>query len=136
MAKKELKATVINYGEYKIWNRTSKELPELIKISDSVKGKLNAEFGMIVQITGGKGETIAYTVEHPPFRNEKGNIEEPFIGEYFINSNDFKFYLGDSIWEPLYDKVGNWTFSVKYKNKIIAKKTILITSEADLGFDW
>jgi len=136
MPKKNIEATIINYGEYKKWDRTSKSLPSLIKICDQVKGELDTEFGMIVEIKGGKGVTISFRVDHPPFKNDKGEIDPPFTGEYFINSNKYTFYLGDCIWEPIDDKIGNWTFTVFFNNQPIAQKTILVTSSIEFDLDW
>lgn len=136
MPKKHIKATIINYGEYKKWDRSSKALPSLIKICESVKGSINTEFGMIVEINGAKGIAIDYKVDHPPFLNEKGLIDPPYTGNYFINSNKYTFYLGDCIWEPIEDKTGNWTFTVFYNNKPIAQKTIVVTTPIEFDLDW
>ncbi|MCD7937239.1 MAG: DUF3859 domain-containing protein [Tannerellaceae bacterium] len=43
-------------------------------------------------------------------------------GTYFINRNDFLFFPGDTLWEPVEDKKGSWTLSVRYKDKVIATK--------------
>ena len=46
-----------------------------------------------------------------------------FEGSYFINSNDFQFFLGDTVWEPVDDKRGEWILSVRYKDEVSARKT-------------
>ena len=57
----------------------------------------------------------------------------PFDGEEYIRSNDWDFYLGDTLWEPLENKVGDWRMTLELDGKIIADKTF--TVEEDLPYD-
>jgi hypothetical protein len=37
--------------------------------------------------------------------------------------NDWNFYLGDTIWEPVADKLGTWRMTVESNGKIVADKS-------------
>jgi len=126
MAKKKISWELYSYGEYSKWERTSKKLPKLLKITDRVQITPDTEFGYQIKIKGAKGKTIEYRIEHPPFCNNKGNIEPAFVGEYFINSNDYEFFLGDTVWEPYEDKQGDWTLSTWMDGKLIAEKKLIL----------
>ncbi|HDR51058.1 MAG TPA: DUF3859 domain-containing protein [Mariniphaga anaerophila] len=58
------------------------------------------------------------------FKNKNGKIAPPFEGEQFIRTNDFLFYLGDCVWEPLEDKLGNWELTTYHKGKVVAHKVL------------
>ena len=51
------------------------------------------------------------------FLYENGVVISPFTGEQFIRTNDFKFYIGDFVWETVKDKLGNWIITTYYKGK-------------------
>lgn len=118
--------TIISYGEYTRWNRDSKDLPELINLSYEVKAVVDVEFGMIVEIIHGKGWFLQYEIEHPPFPDEQGNITPPFTGEYQVRTNPCRFFLGDTIWEPVNDKLGTWTLRIFISEQIKAEITLLL----------
>ena len=122
MAKRRPEFRMYSYGEYAKWDRASKEIPKILEITSDIEAKIGTEFGYVLQIRNGKGETIDFRIDHPPFTNEKGEIAEPFTGEQFIRTNDFEFYLGDCIWEPLEDKLGKWELSTFYKGHVVAHK--------------
>lgn len=115
-----------SYGLYTAWDRESKLLPKIIKHTLEIPAELGVEFGFILSVKRGKGEILEYRIEHPPFTDDTGNVAPPFEGTYFVNSNDFQFFLGDTVWEPIEDKKGIWTLSVSYKEKEIAKKSFLL----------
>lgn len=75
---------------------------------------------------------MEYVIEHPPFCDENGVLTPPFEGTYFVGSNDFQFFLGDTVWEPLADKAGLWTLIVRYKGREVAKKSFYIKGSTDL----
>jgi|SRR5690554_746464 hypothetical protein len=131
--------TMLHYGEYEQWNRSSKKLPSLKHICTDIPVHLNAEFGYTLLIKGLKGKTISFTIQHPPFKDEHGNISPDFTGEVFINSNAFTFYLGDCIWEPIEDKIGLWRLITHIENICIADKTLNIYQqfpEEEYDLDW
>ena len=117
-----------SFGEYSKWNRESKEIPKVLDITTKIKAKIGAEFGYVLHIKNGKGEKLTFKIEHPPFNDDDGNLRPPFIGEQFIRNNDYQFYLGDCIWEPLEDKMGEWKLTTYYNGEIVANKTFNLTS--------
>ena len=122
MAKRRPEFGMYSYGEYSKWDRESKEIPKIQSFTTEIEAKIGTEFGYVLHIKNGKGETINFRIDHPPFTNEKGELAEPFTGEQFIRTNDFEFYLGDCIWEPLEDKLGKWELSTFYKRQLVAHK--------------
>lgn len=124
MAKKKMLWELYSYGEYSSWERTSKELPRLLKITDKVQIRPDVEFGYVLKIKGAKGKQVEFRIEHPPFKNHNGETEPPFEGIYYINSNDYEFFLGDTVWEPYEDKAGEWRLITKMDGKVIADKII------------
>lgn len=70
-----------------------------------------------------KNQRLRYCIYHPNIPDKSGNIRPPFDGELFVQSNDWKFYLGDTIWAPEHDKVGKWRMTLELKGKVIADKT-------------
>ncbi len=84
------------------------------------------EFGIVVKIKGAKGKMINYTIDHPRFPDVNGNPTEPFHGDYYISSNDFSFFLGDTVWLPIEDKAGDWTITASIDGKVIATKTLTL----------
>ncbi|MCU4155012.1 DUF3859 domain-containing protein [Carboxylicivirga sp. A043] len=126
MAKKKISWELYSYGEYSRWERTSKKLPKLLKITDEIRIQPDIEFGYVVKIKGAKGKVVEFKIEHPPFTDEQGKVQPPFKGQYFINSNDYEFFLGDTVWEPFDDKVGKWVLTTWLDGKILAEKTITL----------
>ena len=126
MAKKKISWELYSYGEYSSWDRGSKKLPKLLKITNRIQILPDVEFGYVVKIKGAKGKKVEYRIDHPPFKDAAGKIEPPFIGEYFINSNDYEFFLGDTVWEPYEDKAGEWLLSTFLDGKLIAEKLIVL----------
>ncbi|MDH6356449.1 DUF3859 domain-containing protein [Parabacteroides sp. PF5-9] len=116
-----------SYGLYTQWDRASKALPKIIRHTLDIPAEIGVEFGFILSVKGGKGESLDFRIDHPPFPDEKGEITPPFEGVYFVNSNDFLFFLGDTVWEPIENKRGEWILSVLYKGKEVARKSFHIS---------
>lgn len=129
MAKKKIEVRMISWGIYTQWDRNSKELPRIQKFTQDIPATIDVEFGYILHITGAKGEQIEFVMKHPPFTDEKGKIRPDFEGSYFINSNDWKFFLGDTIWAPIEDKCGEWILITYLQGKEIARKVFTIKIE-------
>ena len=126
MKRKNPTFKMYSFGEYSKWDRESKAIPKILNFSTEIKAEIGTEFGYVLHIKQGKGETITFKIEHPPFTDEKGNRLPPFTGEQFIRTNDFEFYLGDCIWEPLEDKLGRWELTTYYNEKVVACKNFLL----------
>ena len=122
MGKRRPTFKMYSYGEYSGWDRDSSEIPKILDFSTDIKASIGTEFGYVLHIKNGKGEMLEFKIEHPPFTDEQGNIRPPFTGEQFIRSNDYQFYLGDCIWEPLEDKLGKWEITTFYKGEVVAHK--------------
>ena len=122
MAKKKPHIKIESFGRYSGWIKGSRELPHIDEFTEEIVAKEDVEFGMILHIIGGKGIKLDYCIKHPPFKDVKGNPEPDFKGEFYINSNDYRFYIGDCIWKPIDDKCGIWQIIVKQEESIIAEK--------------
>jgi len=118
------KVEIVSYGQYTTWDRDSKKLPELLDLTTTVTAEIGVEFGMIVEIFQAKGRFLDFRIDHPPFKDEEGNIRPPFEGSYQIRNNPYAFFLGDTIWAPIDDKRGPWTMTVLVDNQEVASKTI------------
>ncbi len=117
---------IISYGEYTRWEQKGKDLPELIRLTEKVPAETGVEFGMVVEISHGKGRYLQYRIEHPPFKDDKGEVMSPFEGEYQVRANPYRFFLGDTIWPPVEDKKGIWTLSVYFNDTLVAEKSIRV----------
>ena len=126
MAKKKIDSELYSYGIYSHWDRGSKALPKLQKITTEIPLELDIEFGYVVKLKGAKGKRIQFRIDHPPFPDENGHSAEPFTGEYFVNSNDYEFFLGDTIWEPIHNKKGEWKLTTWLDDKILYQKSLFV----------
>ena len=126
MAKKKIEVTMKSWGIYTQWDRNTKVLPKIKKFSDTIPCELDIEFGYILHIKGAKGKVIDFIIKHPDFPDKNGETAPDFVGSYFINSNDYSFFLGDTIWNPVNDKVGLWTLISYMDGKEIARKTFKV----------
>lgn len=122
MGKRKPVFKMISYGEYEKWDRESPDIPHILNFTTRINAETGTEFGYVLHITKAKGETITFKIEHPPFKDETGEVAPPFEGEQFIHVNDFRFYLGDCVWEPLEDKLGTWELSTYHKGRVVAHK--------------
>jgi len=129
MAKRKIETEIYSYGEYAEWDRQSKSIPRLVAITERVPASIGTEFGYVLKIRFGKGRKLNFRIDHPSFADDKGNVVPSFTGEQFIRSNDYEFFLGDCIWEPLDDKLGKWTMTTWIDGKIVAQKTLLLVAK-------
>lgn len=129
MAKKNIDIKLDSYGQYTNWDRDSKQLPQIINITDVIEAEIGTEFGYVLKIKRGKGKKLKFKIIHPPFTDDNGVVMPDFIGEYYINSNDYEFFLGDCIWEPLADKLGNWQLITYLDGQVIANKTLRLVKK-------
>ncbi len=126
MAKKKITWELYSYGIYSNWDKSSKALPKLLKITDQIPITHDVEFGLVIKIKGAKGNEINFRVDHPKFKTIDGKPAPPFKGEYFVNSNDYEFFLGDTVWEPIEDKAGRWHFTVWMNDEKLVEKTLYL----------
>jgi len=124
MSKKKPEVTLHSHGVYDGWDRDSKELPNLVRITTEIAAALDIEFGYILRIRNARNCKISFRIEHPPFKDSSGSIAPPFDGELYVRTNDFRFFLGDTIWAPLEDKRGDWRLITWLDGSKVADKTL------------
>ncbi|MEF1172877.1 DUF3859 domain-containing protein [Vibrio sinaloensis] len=140
MAKRSPIVEITSYGIYQDWDSKSKHLPKIQQFTTKVPAQEEIEFGFIVNIKKAKGSVIEYCIDHPGVKGKKGQVLEPFTGELHIGSNDWDFYLGDTIQllDPIdgYDSnIGKWAMSIRLKGEVIASKTFEVFAK-DEGEFW
>lgn len=123
MAKQKPVVRVRTYGIYSQWDSGSKELPDFIESTSRVPAKLDIEFGLVVNIVGGKNLPMRYCIDHPGIRDADGNVRPPFEDIVHVKTNDWDFYLGDTIWHPIEDKIGPWRMFLELGGKTVADQT-------------
>ena len=129
MAKAKFTWKIISYGIYENWDKESKNLPEILKFSETIPARPGIEFGYILNIKKAKGKKLRFCIEHPPFRDENGEVTLPFTGELYVRTNDWRFFLGDTIWEPTHDKVGGWRLTTEIDGVMLADKTFTMIED-------
>lgn len=122
MRKRKPVFEIYSFGEFSTWDRNSKDIPRILKITTEIEAGIGTEFGYVLHIKQGKGETLTFRIDHPPFENSRGEMAPPFEGEEFIRTNDYQFYLGDCVWEPLHNKLGEWKLTTFHNGKTVAQK--------------
>lgn len=123
MAKRSPIIEITSYGIYSIWDSKSKSLPKIQEFTTRVPAELDVEFGFTVNIKKAKGQKIKYCIYHPNITTDKGEVLAPFDGEEHIGSNDWDFYLGDTVWEPIDNKIGPWRMTIEFNGQVVADKT-------------
>jgi len=126
MARKKSAVTMHSHGVYDGWDRDSKELPTLVKITTEIEAALDVEFGYILRIRNARNSKITFCIEHPPFQDSSGQPAAPFQGELYVKTNDFRFFLGDTVWAPVEDKRGEWRFITWLDGEKVADKALLL----------
>jgi len=126
MAKKKPEVEIHSCGIYDGWDRESRELPQLVAITSEIEAKLDVEFGYILRIRHARNCRITFRIEHPPFNDSSGRTAPPFEGELYVKTNDYRFFLGDTIWSPVEDKRGPWRLITWLDDEKVADKTLLL----------
>ncbi len=122
MAKKRVEVKMKSYGIYTGWDHSSKSLPKVIKHTLDIPAQLDIEFGYTLRFLGAKGSVISFVMKHPPFCDEQGEVCPDFVGESIVNSNEWYFFLGDTLWAPIEDKCGTWELITLLDGKEVARK--------------
>lgn len=123
MAKRKPEIRMRSYGVYSQWDADARELPQIAEFTTRVRAEIDVEFGFVVNIKGAKNQELDYCIDHPGILDADGNRREPFDGTVFVKTNDWDFYLGDTIWPPIEDKLGAWRMTLELNGTIIAEKT-------------
>lgn len=121
-----LEIELINYGKYSEWDRDAGNLPKFLELTQVVKAEMGVEFGMIVQIRKARGRYLDFLIEHPPFNDEHGEPAPPFRDTFRVKHNPFHFFLGDTVWAPIEDKLGDWKLSILLEDQVLITRTITL----------
>jgi len=128
MPKRKPEIRIRSYGIYSNWDAKTKLLPKIEEFTTRVRATIDIEFGFIINIKWAKNAELDYCIDHPGILDSNGKRRAPFDGSVYVKTNDWDFYLGDTIWEPLKDKLGPWKMSVEMDGKVVAEKTFEIYS--------
>lgn len=140
MAKRTPIVEMTSYGIFQGWDSKSKNLPKIQQFTTKIPADEDVEFGFVVNIKKAKGELIEFCIEHPGVLGKKGQILEPFTGDMHVGSNDWDFYLGDTIQllDPIngYESnLGKWRMTISIGGRIVADKTFELYAR-DEGEFW
>ena len=123
------------YGIYTQWDSNSKELPRFSECTTRIRADIDVEFGFVVNVKGAKNQELTYCIDHPGIQDTDGSTRAPFGGIVYVKTNDWDFYLGDTIWEPVADKLGNWRMTLELDGKVVADKTFELHDEEKMEGD-
>ena len=129
MPKRKVEVRLRSCGIYTQWETDSKALPRFVEATHRIHAEVGVEFGFIVDIRGGKNKELAYRIDHPGILDDQGNRRPPFEGTVYVKQNDWKFFLGDTIWEPIADKLGDWRLALEIDGEIVADETFALFGE-------
>ena len=124
-----------HYGIYSKWDSQSKELPRFVELTTQIRAEIDIEFGFVVNIKWAKNQELYYCIDHPGILDSDGNRRAPFDGSVYIKTNDWEFYLGDTIWEPIADKLGKWHMYLELNGQVIAEKTFDVLATPSISKD-
>ena len=130
MSKKTPEIKMVSFGIYTPFKPDAEALPDVLEFTTVVPAKVGVEFGYILRIRKARGEQLQFRIDHPPFRDESGQVAPPFEGSQYVRSNDYHFFLGDTLWEPVEDKVGTWTLRTWMGGELIGEKAFEVGAEA------
>ncbi len=118
-----------SFGIYTQWDERSSALPKLIEPTTDIPCREDIEFGFIVNVKQAKNEQLTFTIFHPDIPDSEGAIRPPFTDVVYVRNNNWDFYLGDTIWLPIENKVGHWRMTLEHRGKVIAEKTFIVELE-------
>ena len=128
MAKQKADVKIESCGLYTPLDKMGKDLPRLIRFTDEIPCELGVEFGYILHIKKARGMKLTFEIDHPSVTDAQGEVRPPFTGEEYVRSNDWKFFLGDTTWEPIEDKAGPWRIRSWLDGQLIADRTLTLVS--------
>jgi len=129
MGKQKAIINMQTYGIHSHWDAKSKELPKIKEFTTTIPAEIDIEFGFIINIKNARGAKINYCIAHPQVHDKQGHPCDPFVGEVHVTNNNWLFYLGDTLWEPLADKCGPWRMTIALNKTIIADKTFVVFTQ-------
>jgi hypothetical protein len=118
-----------SYGIYESWDEKSKSLPKIKTFTTRIPIQLDIEFGFILKAKKSKEKRLDWSIFHPDVPDESGHAMSPFEGVVYIRNNDWEFYLGDTVWAPIHDKIRDWRMVIECDGKVIAQKTFSLLVE-------
>ena len=130
--KKPIITKLISYGLYAKWSNSCDELPKFLKHTTTIPGRIESEFGFMLEIKNGRGKNVDYVVKHPRFTDQNNNVEPIFTGTIPIRKSPFTVYIGETLWEPIDDKIGSWELTAKIDGKVIHREKFNIVKETTL----
>lgn len=126
MAKKKPEVRLRSWGIYSRWDADAKTLPELREVTTHVPAEIDIEFGFVVNIRSARNEKLYYCIDHPGIHDDEGRVRPPFDGTVHVRTNNWDFYLGDTIWRPIDDKLGTWRMWVELNGITVAEKSFTV----------
>ncbi len=123
MARRRPVISEVSYGLYSRFEAGGKGLPGVVRFTTAVPAVVGQEFGLIVKIKQGRGLLIDWEIEHPRVPSAEGGVMAPFMGSEYVRTQDYDFFLGDALWEPLIHMVGEWKLTVNLDRKTAAQRT-------------
>ena len=130
MAKRKITSRVVSHGIYNGWDGGSKDLPKIEKSGDTIPARVDTEFGYILNIKGARGKVLEFTIEHPPFMDENDQVVPAFKAELYVRTNDWSFFLGDKVWEPVEDKMGDWRLITAIEGTVLEDRTFTVERDS------
>lgn len=124
---------LVSWGIYSSWNPGARELPDIREFTRIIPARIGIEFGYVVNIRKAKGKRLFYRIDHPPFPDADGNPAPSFLGDVYVKSNNWDFFLGDTIWAPVEDKIGTWRLQTTIEDEILADEKFTIVADDDAG---
>jgi hypothetical protein len=125
MAKQKPEIKIESCGLYTPLDKKGKALPKLVRFTEEIPCELDVEFGYILHIRKGRGMKLTFQIDHPTFICDEGD-PNPFVGEEYVRESDWKFFLGDTTWEPLEDKAGDWRIRTWLDGDLVADRTLTL----------
>lgn len=77
---------------------------------------------IVTSIKGAKNQRLTQVTSHPGILDAVGQPRDSFTGEVYVRTQDWNFYLGDTIRQPIEDKVGRWHLWLELQGERIAEK--------------
>ncbi len=123
MARKKPIVNIRSYGIYTKWHEDSKELPKIQEFTRRFPAEIDIEFGFVANIKHAKNEQVRYCIYHANIPDDRGVPRPPFDGEVYVRTNDWDFFLGDTIWAPIHDKRGTWRMTLEIDSLLVADES-------------
>lgn len=133
MAKQKPVVEIRSFGIYTKWDSGSKELPRVVEFTRAVPAEIDIEFGIVANIKRAKNQVIDYCIYHPGILDADGRERPPFDGQVYAKTNDWDFFLGDTIWNPIDDKIGPWRMTIAIDGALVADETLSVVVSKTLG---